>query len=263
MLHISLAFRTLNGQAIQNLAPSLIAGAFVPPSRERQTVYTPVATTTAFTQSGARTLATLHVPAHVPVEELQIALQPGVPPNFARSVTLSARSDDDPFNEPEVLQAGVIEDIHMPSGDPRLNPIDVEENSLPATLGATLASSATVEVAVANGKEGPLPLASVTLAMRERRLCFSVTPDAVYTLRYGDAALPAPFYAAPPPLAGPAVTAWLGPEERNPQWTARRDRRSFLARHPEFGWLLLLACVGMMGGTALQFVQHRKGGVRG
>ncbi len=267
VLHLTLALRTLAGQPLRDLPPTLVEGAAVPPSRERQTVYTPVAATTSFTQEGQATVATLHVPAHVPVEQLRLDLLPGAHPNFAREVLLTARSDDDPFNDPETLDAGLTESVRLPSGDSRLNPIDVEENSLHDTLGATLASRATVEVGIQNAGKPPLPLAAATLEMRERRVCFTAVPDSVsgsgsvlgpvYMLRYGDPALPAPLYADPPQMTAPIVMAGLGPEVRNPRWTARRDTRPFFDRHPEVFWLLLLACAGSMGGTALQLVQTK------
>ncbi len=259
VLHLTLGLRHPDGRPINPLQPDLLMGVAVPPSRERQTVYTPVASTNVFTQRGQATVATLHVPAHVPVEGMRFRLHPGSHPNFAREVLLTARADDEPFNDPETLDAGLFEEVRMPSGDPRLNPIDVRENSLHATLGATLGSAATVEVAVENGNAAPLPLQSVSLEMRERRLCFPLSPHSGYTLRYGDAALAAPLYPDPPQRSGSSVAAELGPERRNPQWTPRHDNRPFLDRHPEVFWLILLACAGMMGGTALQFVQHRTG----
>ncbi len=262
VLHLTLALRTVAGQPIPNPPLTLVAAVAVPPSRERQTVYTAVATTTSFSQRGGATVATLHVPAHVPVEELHIALQPGPHPNFAGDVVLTARSDDDPFHEPETLDAGLLQETHLPSGDPRLNPIDVEETNFPSTLGATLASSATVEVAVANGAGPPPPIASATLEMRERRLCFTASTGSTYTLRYGDPALVAPFYADAPQVTALTPTASLGSQIRNPGWTPRRDTRPFFGRHPELFWILIMACTGMMGGTALQFVQHRAEGHR-
>lgn len=262
VLRLTLAFRTPAGRPLRNLPLSLIAAVAVPPSRERQTAYMPVATTTAFSQRGGALMATLHVPAHVPVEELHLTLTPGAHPNFARDVVLTARSNDDPFNEPEVLDAGLLQDVHLPSGDPRLNPIAVTETNFSSTLGATLASSATVEIAIANGSGPSPPLAAATLEMRERRLCFTAAPGFAYALRYDDPALVAPFYADPPQVTSAFLTATLGPQIRNPGWTPRRDTRPFFDRHPELFWVLVLLSAGMMGGTALQFVQHRAEDIR-
>lgn len=262
VLHLTLTLRTPAGQPIAKVPENFVQSVDVPPSRERQTIYTAVARTTRFSQRGNAAVATLHVPAHVPLEELHIALEPGTHPNFARDVVLSARSDDDPFHEPETLDAGFLQNVHLPSGDPRLNPIAVEETNFPSTLGATLASAATVQVAVANEGHQSLPLASATLAMRERRLCFTAASGATYTLRYGDSALLAPIYPEAPQATASAPTATLGPQSRNPHWTRRRDSRPFFDRHPELFWIVVLICTGMMGGTALQFVQHRAEGNR-
>ena len=262
VLHLTLALRTPAGQPIADPPLTLVESVDVPPSRERQTVYTPVATTTSFAQRGDATVGTLQVPAHVPVEELQVMPAPGPGPDFARPVAVTARTADDPFNEPEILDAGTLQTTRIPSGDPRLNPIDVEERNFPSTLGATLAHPATVEIAVANGPGPMLRLASATLEMRERRLCFNAAANAakgtIYTLRYGDPALLAPLYAEGPETAAAARTASLGPERRNPQWTPRRDGRPFFDRHPELFWMVVLLCSGTMGGTALGFVQQRR-----
>ena len=95
--------------------------------------------------------------------------------------------------------------------------------------------------------------------MRERRLCFLASPGTAYTLRYGDAALPPPVYDTSGLLAvgvTPLVVG-LGPEQRNPRWVPRADHRRYLDRHPELFWLAVLLCAGMMGGSALHYVQHR------
>ena len=207
------------------------------------------------------TVAVLHVPAHVPVERIRFTLPAGYPENYFREVLVRARAERDPAAETEAMDAGAIQHVRWPSGDPRLNPIDVTSDTVDATTGATLASSATVRVLVANGAQPPLPIKAVTLEMRERKLCFFAEPGATYTLRYGDPALRAPLYdvTALPEIKEAPLAAAFGPEQRNPQWHPREDTRPYLDRHPEVFWLIVLACGGMMGGTALQYVQHRGG----
>ncbi len=276
VLHLTLSLRTPEGRPVTALPVALIAGAAVPPSRERQTAYTAV-TSAPVSSVGDRSVAVLAVPAHVPVERISFRLPAGFDSNYLREVLVRARTEGDPAAEAEMMDAGAIQHVRWAPGDPRLNPIDVTNDSLDATTGATLAGPATVRVTLVNGRLPPLPVEQVTLEMRERKVCFLTVAGAQYTLRYGDPALAAPVYdpasssaedGNPPqrsPLEGQMGSreAQLGPERRNPGWRPREDGRSYLDRHPEVFWLAVLACAGMMGGTALHFVQHRSGGGRG
>ena len=259
ILHVSLTVRTPEGAPRTDLTPAMVQGAAVPPSRTRQTVFVPVVATGQIEQRGSLSVAVLTVPAHVPVERVAFGYEPGASGNFSREVTVSARADGAPVTDTEATDAGPITHVSLPSGDPRLYPIALREDAVNATLGATLVRPATVLVAVDNGGQTPLPIRSVALEMRERKLCFAALPEGAYTLRYGDAALSAPGYdtRALTPSAQ-VVDAVLGPEERNPHFVPRRDTRPLLGRHPELFWLLVLLCAGMMGGTALQYVQQRR-----
>ncbi len=264
VLHIVLSLRTPEGLPLASVPPAVVAGAAVPPSRERQTVYTAVTSGTV-SRSGSNTVAVLHVPAHVPVERISFALPNGFGSNYSREVLVRAKTDGDPAAETETMDAGAIQHVRWPPGDPRLNPIEVTEDSVDATTGATLAGKATVRVSVVNGRLPPLPIERITLAMRERKVCFIAAAGMRYTLRYGDPALAAPVYdqIVPADPTKPPLVAQLGPERRNPQWRARTDGRPYLDRHPEVFWLAVLACAGMMGGMGLHFVQHRRHGGRG
>ena len=261
LLHVALSLRTPAGVPIKGIPLAVIAGASVPPSRERQTIYIPVVSTESTFQQGTVTAAVLAVPAHVPVEQIRFALAPGFAENYYRGVLVRARPEGDSAAETEMLDAGAIQHVRWPSGDARLNPIDVTSDTVDATLGATLAGNARVRVLLANEGQPPLPIRSITLEMRQREVCFLATPGARYTLRYGDAALPAPVYdeAALFEARGTPVTAKLGPEHRNLQWRPRADSRPYLDRHPEVFWLLVLVCAGTMGAIGLHYVQHRGG----
>ena len=265
VLHVALSLRTPAGTPVHGVPLAVVEGAAVPPSRERQTRYTPVASTSQLVQQGAVTVATLQVPAHVPIEQVRFTLKAGSLGNFYREVIVRARPVGNGSLETETMDAGAIQHVSLPSNDPQLNPIDVTEDTVQATLGATLAERATVRVVVANGGQPPLPLAAVTLEMRERQVCFLREPGAVYTLRYGDPTLAAPIYDDTLLTAaeGTAVEAQLGPERRNPQWRPRRDARPYFDRHPEVFWLILLVCGATSGAAALHYVQHRGGGVHG
>ncbi len=259
VLHVVLDVRTPAGAPLADLTTAMVGGAEVPPSRLRQTLYVPTVSTRVIDQRGFLSIAMLRVPAHVPVERVAIDVAPGFTANFAREVTVSARADRAPITDTEALDAGAIAHVSLPSGDPRLYPIAVREDALDATLGATLVRPATVLVAINNNGRGPLPIRSVTLEMRERKVCFFADRESIYTLRYGDEALTAPAYdESALKLQSTFLEAQLGPERENPHFQARHDSRPLLTRHPELFWLVVLLCGGMMGGSALHHVQHRR-----
>ena len=118
ILHLRLRLRTPAGAPWPGTAPSLVEGASVPPSRERQTLFSPVASTTKISRRATASLAAMRVPAHVPVERVSVELRPGFADNFYREVTVSARPDRGDLNETEIMDAGAIEQVHWPSGDP-------------------------------------------------------------------------------------------------------------------------------------------------
>ena len=259
VLHVVLEVRTPGGAPQMDLHPSMVEGAEVPPSRLRQTRYVPTVSTAVVDQRGFLSIAMLRVPAHVPVERVAFQLPKDFTTNYAREVTVSARADRAPITDTEALDAGAIKHVSLPSGDPRLYPINVREEALDATMGATLGRPATVLVAMNNHGKAPLPIVSVTLEMRERKLCFFADRQEQYTLRYGDEALTAPVYdesVLKVPVA--VLEAQFGPETENAHYRPRRESRSLLKRHPEMYWLALLFCAGMMGGSALHHVQHRR-----
>ncbi len=256
VVHVNLAMRTPAGAALDHLSTSWVAGATVPASRESGTLYLPVAETTALVRNGPSVSAALHLAAHVPVERVTVMLEPGAEANLLGEVDLFAKPDNQPSADTEAIAAGSIEQVRMPAGDPRLNPIDVRRLDLDATVGATLGSPATVRVVVRNPAGFPLPIREIALEMRERKLCFVANPGTNYTLRYGDPTLVAPVYDGTEALvsANPA-TAQLGPEKRNPHFVSRRDPRPYLQRHPEVIWLAVLVCAGFSGGMVLHRVQ--------
>ncbi len=161
------------------------------PAAKPRSLYTTVAQATTFTQRGRQTIATFTLPERVPIErvsfisrpELQVQLQPrrkdhptipqGTPPSAAEII------------------AGTILRVHLTQTG---RDIHQQQLSIPATLGSNLQSSATVEVAVENGDDTPLPLTAVRLEMRERKLCFDAPTAQPLTLFYGDPALTAPQY---------------------------------------------------------------------
>jgi len=258
-LHITLHVTTIDGGPWPGLQASLVQGASVPPSREAQTLTTVVAETTDIHLSGRRntSLATLHVPAHVPVERVSFELDPSYSKNFLRNVSIVAKPDAAEDSAAMETIGGEISSVRLPHAAG--GAIDVRKLSVDAALGANLEGGATIEVTVENGDDAPLPLRAIRLEMRQRTICFDAAPGTAYSLRYGDAALRAPVYDYARLFAPEEkpVAAALGPEQANPQFTERADSRPYTERHPELLWIGLLAVVAILGTTALHSIKKQ------
>jgi len=244
-----------------------VEGAEVPPSREAQTLYTPVAMTSSVTQKGKQSVATFQIPAHVPVERVAFGLAPAFTKEFSREVTVFAKGTSDvqftkDHSEDEFLREQIGGEIwHITRNGIGGGPaIHQEKLSVDAEIAGNLREPMTVTVAVENGDDAPLQIQSVTLEMRQRMLCFDAAAGASYVLRYGDAALRAPVYdyvRLYQPQAS-AIAAQLGPELANADYHPRPDERPFTERHPELMWVALILVVAVLGGTALHSVKKAK-----
>lgn len=259
-LHVRLQFATPDGKSLV-LPASVVKGAEVPPSRLAQTLYTPVARSTDVQQVGESTLMRFHVPAHVPVERATVVLDPGFHDNFVRKVTVADTAQVQDTGGSEESVEGQISRENLDS--PKLEnapAIHQEHLSVDAVLAANLRQPAVVTVSIFNGKQKPLPVRAVELEMRQRRICFDAAPQTTYTLRYGDAALRAPFYdyARLFDPNAPAGVATLGPEQRNPRYRPRPDTRSYSQRHPEVLWVVLFGFVAVLGAILIGTLKHQR-----
>lgn len=247
-LHVELTVHRVPGEPVFLVDAGMVAGAEVPPSREAQTLYTVVATTDAVTQRGQETVARFVVPARVPVERVEFALREGDATNFSRAVTVRAKSDI--AGAAEETLAGMISRVHVREGGQEVR----EENlQVAATLGANAEAAAKVDVAIENADDRPLALKQVTVAMRERKVCFDL-PAGPLAMFYGDPKLsPAVYDYATTFHEEHARVGRLGAEMVNPAYVAREERRAPLTeRHPEILWLALLGVVGVLGVFALR-----------
>ena len=268
-LHVDLSLSAAPGRtsaAAQLNRADIVRGAMVPPSREAQTVYTTLQQTSTLTQRGRESVATFQVPVHEPVERVAFTLEPGFKGNFSRPVQIIARVTPGPTPDAGEVDGGA-EDRSQPAKEVEVGNIlrvhttedghELAQESLavPAAIGSNMQHPAGLEVAVENGDDPPLPLSSVSLEMRQRRICFD--PDAGLApliLYYGDSALDVPTYDYAK-LFRPAVTpllANLAPETLNPSFKGRPDDRSFTERHPELLWIVLLAVVCILALTAIR-----------
>jgi hypothetical protein len=258
-LHVVLLVSPAPGSSASGFSPAMVLGADVPPSREAQTLYTTVAETTAVTTVGRESRAEFAIPRRVPVERVSFVLAPEFKGNFSREVRVTAIADAKPAadddGDPDIraplseVVSGNILRVHETAAGLEIR---AERLGVPAILGANLQRAAKVEVAIENGEDQPLPIASVRLEMRQRKLCFDAAASAGLALYYGDPELPPPVSGYEPFMATrEASVAELGPEQLNPEFrTPETEQPPVLQRHPEVLWIVLIAvacAVGMVG----------------
>ena len=240
-LHIELTASPVPGNPAFAITPQMVEGATVPPSREAQTLYTTAVESNNIAQRGNKTTATFVLPERVPIERVSFTLPPEFKSNFSRDVRISDRPAGTPPAAGENI-AGTILRVRLTQTG---REIREQQLSVPATIGSNLQSAAIVEVAVENGNDPPLPITSVRLEMRERKLCFDAPASEPLTLYYGDPALTAPQYdyARLFSTVGSMRTAELGSEQKNPVYRPRPDTRPVTERHPELLWIALLTVI--------------------
>jgi hypothetical protein len=262
-LHVTLSVAPAPGavSAPARFGPSLVQSAQVPPSREAQIVYTPVAETSTLATVARETRAAFEIPVRVPIERVSFVLAPGFNGNFSRDVRITANTNpppkgdapDEPRNSyPEQITGNILR-VHANEAG---REIHTEQLSVPAVLGANLQRGAKVVVAIENGDDQPLPIAAVRLEMRQRKLCFdaSAATAGALNLYYGDDLLQAPVYdyARLFSAARSPVPATLGPEQQNPKYQPPADTRSFTDRHPEVLWIALIVVICVLGAVAVR-----------
>ncbi|WP_263419526.1 hypothetical protein [Terriglobus albidus] len=248
ILHVELTPITPQGNP-HALTMGSVRGATIPPSREEQTLYTVVARSTNFTQQGRRTVTTIPLPPQVPVERVRFQMQTGKAVNFARTVRVTARASEEGSRSESAT--GEILRVKITRGG---REIEDEDLTIPFTIGANLQSPATVEIAVENGDDQPLPIAAVNLEMRQRKLCWQTSVASSPVLYYGDKTLPAPVYdyARIFPVSGRQAEATIGAEENNVLFHQTQAKRPLTDRYPQLLWLALIGVVGTLGLVALR-----------
>jgi hypothetical protein len=258
-LHVELAISPAPGAHTFAASPQMVLGVTVPPSREAQSLYTTAAATTTITQRGHQSIATFALPERIPIERISVDIPPTFKANFSRDVRISDRPSDTPGTADtpdnsaaasETL-AGTILRVHLTQSG---REIRQQQLSVPATLGSNMQSPATVEVAIDNGNDTPLPIAAVRLEMRQRKLCFDALTTQPLTLFYGDPALTAPQYDYAR-LFSPSReihTAQLSSEQLNPAYRDRPDQRPLTERRPHLLWIVLLAVICILAIVAIR-----------
>ncbi len=252
-LHIELAVSPAAGTSAASVTPEalqkLVQGATVPPSREAQSLYTTAARSTT-TQRGRQSIATFVLPERIPIERVSFDLVPTYKANFSRDVHITDHPNGIANSGSETL-IGTILRVHLTQAG---REIHQEQLSIPATLGSNMQSEATVQVAVENGDDAPLPISSIRLEMRQRKICFDAADESPLTLYYGDPALAAPQYdyARLFTLSSAVHTAMLGHERFNVLYHDRPDARPLTERRPHLLWIVLLIVICILAIIAIR-----------
>jgi hypothetical protein len=159
-----------------------LEGVDVLPDRAAQSVYTGVATTATFANTQRETIAEVDIPAHVPVQRIRFETTEA---NFLRRVRVEAWPEND-AQDVETISGTISSTRRSQNG------IELADTQLvvPMTLGANLQGPAHVRVIVENDGETPLALRSITLEMREHKMCFDAKSDGRLVLMEGGDSAP-------------------------------------------------------------------------
>ena len=254
VLHLPVSdFRYLHFRISGPLQPERVTGLTVGRPPASPPIYSTVAQASRFETEGHSSLFTFIVPAHVPVD--RIVFTPGASPaQFSRDVSITvvpvaaSSSIDAPQPPPPANSYGNILRVHSLQNGRQ---IDEERLDIDAPW-VDFSMPTKWTVAIDNGDDPPLALASVQLQMLQRTLCYDAESNANYLLAYGDPALSAPRYDYATLFAAQANAAQVaaGPEQPNPAWQPRPDDRPFTERHPAFLWVALAAVIALLGAIA-------------
>jgi Protein of unknown function (DUF3999) len=244
--------------ALEPVAPQDIAGVDVLAEKIEPPRYVQVAVANEAEQKPHATVYNFSVAPNVGVDRLTFSSDD---PNaiFSRMADLErypAQPSQADKAHPEVPRQseGVAFAHAVPKKGETAGPSTIELG-----LGAVRYASI-VRLTIQNGDDAPLKLHGITLAMRERQLCFLQKPDASYVLRYGDPKLGPPQYDLSPLEANlaNASLSTLGPERAlKPEagW-----RIPFTERHPVLLWVALILVVGTLGFVALRSARSSRVG---
>jgi len=254
-LHVELELTAAPGNRTFNPTPQMVQGATVPPSREAQSLYTTAAQSSTIIQRDHQSIANFSLPRRIPIERVSFDLAPTYKANFSRDVHITDQPSElsgafNPSTGSETL-AGTILRVHLTESG---REIRQQQLSVPATLGSNMQSAATVQIAIDNGNDQPLPITAIRLETRQRQLCFDAPSAQPLTLFYGDPTLPAPRYdfARLFSPTGTLHTAQLSAERLNPAFRQRPDTRPLTERRPHLLWIALLVVLCLLAVVAIR-----------
>jgi Protein of unknown function (DUF3999) len=248
-------FRSLHFRVIGPVSPEAITGVSAQRLPAGQPEYVAVATSSKTIEKPRSSAVEFTVPANTPVD--RIVFVPGATPSvFSRDVhatavsTANNQAQADRYPMYTANFSGSLLRVHREEDGHRID----EERLILETPGAVAAEPQTWTVTIENGDDAPISIASVRLEMLERHLCYEAAAAGTTTLLYGDSQLASPTYDYQRLFAAAnhPTEANLGPEQRNPEFQERPDRRAFTEKHPALLWIALIAVVVLLSGIALR-----------
>ena len=243
--------------ALEPVAPQDIAGVDELVQKTEPARYVPVAVAGDPEQKPHATVYNFSLPPNVPVDRLTFASD-DPKAVFSRTADLerypaqSAQNAQTSGAREEVpRQSEGISFTHEPPQKGEAAGVSTIELG----LGAAQYPS-TVRLTIQNGDDAPLKLHGITLAMRERRVCFLRKPDMSYVLRYGDPKLGAPQYDLSPIQAklANASLSTLGPGRA--LTVEENEGIPFTERHRGLLWVALILVVATLGFVALRSARN-------
>lgn len=241
------------------LSTENITGVSVDRLPASQPRYETVAESSRIVQRDHESILEFVVPPHVPVD--RITLIPGsAPALFSRDVRISVSSAAPPPEtdgalapQPVVSSESILR-VHSNQNGHRID----EERLVINAPRVDFDTPAKWTLAIDNGDDAPLTMNSVRLEMLKRSLCFEAAANTHYSLFYGDSALTAPRYDYAKLFTSQpeASLATAGPEQLNPIYHPRPDRRPFTEKHPALLWMALVAVIALLAWIALR--SHRR-----
>jgi hypothetical protein len=236
---------TFDSSAIK---PANILGATAGVTHEEKAVWRDVQGQFNQVQQGKDTILTISVPAHSPVERINVEVDP-IQANFRRAVEF--RDDRE-----QIYGQSEVSRIHTLRTGQK---VDFEQTALTvctscAGTAEEAAGAEVLKIVIHNGDDPPLKITGAKFQQYEHRVYFDGGPGSQLALFYGDEKLEPPQYDYAKLFqkdAGAQAVALSG-EELNAAYSARPDGRPWSERHPRLLWVAILAAVAVLGSLALR-----------
>lgn len=225
------------------LKPADLQGATAGIERAEKAVWRDLSSAPQQTLEGKDTVLTFAVPGNIPVERLQLDLDPAQG-NFQRPIELQGEKGSP-------IRAGEVRRIHMQRNGQK---IDLEQTSV--DVDATLDGQ--LRAIIHNGDDSPLKITGARLQQYERRIYFDCDAGSALDIYYGDEKLDAPVYDYAKLFQSDATAKPLqmDAEQTNAGYAGRPDERPWSERHPAVLWAAILAAVAVLGGIAVRSMKN-------
>jgi Protein of unknown function (DUF3999) len=233
------SFRYLHVRLSSGLLPAQVTAAYVYSAQEKATAWTSLGSCHVTGQSNRHTEIACEVPTTVPLDRILFAVA-GSQVNFRRGVSVAD-------TENRQIASADISRI-------KINRAGTSVVSEELSVNVPGAHTSRVTVTIDNGDDPPLHFDQIRPQALERRLYFEPHGKTSFKLYYGDDKLTAPVYDYAKLFREDpaAVAAQLGPETRNPSYTARPDDRPWSERHKTVLWIAMLLAIVTLTVLAIQ-----------